>query len=162
MAFQPCMEWIAIKRKDLCSFIDALDENSFHVSSATSVKDTFQEIWDIFNALGEHGKTVAQTASIILEKANDKVYVLQEYNPYISDQRFKIVNFTGTKCSDKEMFSLFLQQSLDPLRREHWKSFCAKTGVEICSKKVSDLLYIWKLTWWFPPKKFAKQKQAVL
>ena len=94
----------------------------------------------------EHGKTVAQTARIILEKANDKVYVLQEYNLYISDQLFKIVNFTGTKCSDKEMFSLFLQQNLDPLRREHWKNFCAKTGAEICSKKVSDLLYIWKLT----------------
>ena len=39
------------------------------------------------------------------------------------------------------MFSLFLQQSLDPLRREHWKNFCAKIGVEICSQKVGDLLY---------------------
>ena len=120
-----------------------MDENSFRASSPTSVEETFREIRDdIFNTFGEPGKTVAQTASIILEKANDKVYVLQEYNQYLSDQLFKIVNLTGKKCSDKEkMFSLFLQQSLDPPRREHWKNFCAKIGVEICSQKVSDLLY---------------------
>ena len=120
-----------------------MDENSFRASSPTSVEDTFREIPDdIFNTFGEPGKTVAQTASIILEKANDKVYVLQEYNQYLSDQLFKIVNLTGKKCSDKEkMFSLFLQQSLDPPRREHWKNFCAKIGVEICSQKVSDLVY---------------------
>ena len=72
---------------------------------ATSVEDTFREIRDdILNTFVEPGKTVAQTASII-----DKVYLLQEYNQYLSDQLFKIVNFTGTKCSDKEkMFSLFL------------------------------------------------------
>ena len=88
-----------------------MDENSFRASSATSVEDTFQEIRDdIFNTFGEPGKTVTQTANIILEKANDKVYVLQEYNQYLSDQPFKIVNLTGTKCSDKEkMFSIFLQ-----------------------------------------------------
>ena len=120
-----------------------MDENSFRASSPTSVEDTFREIPDdIFNTFGEPGKTVAQTASIILEKANDKVYVLQEYNQYLSDQLFKIVNLTGKKCSDKEkMFSLFLQQSLDPPRREHWKNFCAKIGVEICSQKVTDLVY---------------------
>ena len=120
-----------------------MDENSFCTSSATSVEDTFQEIRDdIFNTFGEPGKTVAQTANIILEKANDKVYVFQEYKQHLSDQPFKIVNFTGTKCSDKEkMFSLFLQQSVDPLRRKHWKNFCAKIGVETCSQKVSDFLY---------------------
>ena len=120
-----------------------MDENSFRAISATSVEDAFQEIRDyIFNTFGEPGKTVAQTDSIILEKVNDKVYVLQEYNQYLSDQLFKIVNFTGTKFSDKEkMFSVFLQQSLDPLRREPWKNFCAKIGVEICSQKVGDLLY---------------------
>ena len=46
---------------------------------ATSVEDTFREIRDdILNTFVEPGKTVAQTASIILEKANDKVYLLQE------------------------------------------------------------------------------------
>ena len=104
------MEWIAIKKKDLCSFIDTWDENSFRVSSATSVEDTFREIRDdILNTFVEPGKAATQTASIIVEKANDKVYLLQEYNQYLSDQLFKIVNFTGTKCSEKEkMFSLFL------------------------------------------------------
>ena len=91
----------------MCSFTDTIDENSFRASSATSAKDTFREIWgDIFNTFREPGKTVAQTASIIFKKANDKVYVLQEYNQHLSDQLFKIVNFTGTKCSDREkMFS---------------------------------------------------------
>ena len=40
-----------------------------------------------------------------------------------------------------EMFSLFLQQSLDPLRRENWKKFCEKIGFKISSEKVGDLLY---------------------
>ena len=63
----------------MCSFIDTWDENSFRVSSATSVEDTFREIQgDILNTFVERGKKVAQTASIILEKANDKVYLLQE------------------------------------------------------------------------------------
>ena len=46
-------------KKDLCSFIDTMDANSFRVSSASSVQDTFREIRD--NTFGVPGKTVAQT-----------------------------------------------------------------------------------------------------
>ena len=120
-----------------------IDENSFRESSATFIEDTFREIQDdIFNTFGEPGKTVAWTASSILEQANDKKYVLQEYSQHLTDQFFELVNFTGTKCVDKEkMFSLFLQQSLDPVRRENWKNFCEKIGVKIFSEKVGDMLY---------------------
>ena len=149
--------------QDLCSLIGAIYENSFHGSSATFVEDTFREIQDdVFNNFGDPGKAVAQTARSILWQINNKAYVLQEYNQHLADQFFELVNFTGTKCVDKEkMFSLFLQQSLNPLRRENGKKFCEKNGVKTCSEKVGDLLY-GKRTWWFPPKKFAKQKQALL
>ena len=120
-----------------------IDENSFRERSATFIKDTFHEIQDdIFNTFGEPGKTVAWTAISILEQANDKAYVLQEYSQHLTDQFFELVNFTGTKCVDKgKMFSLFLQQSLDPVRRENWKNFCEKVHVKIFSEKVGDLLY---------------------
>ena len=42
-------------------------------SSGTFIEDTFREIQDdIFNTLGEPGKTIAWTASSILEQANHK------------------------------------------------------------------------------------------
>ena len=128
--------------QDLCSLIAAIYENSFRESSATFIEDTFREIQDdIFNTFGEPRKTVSWTASSILGQANDKAYVLQEYNQHLTDQFCELVNFTGTKCLNKgKMFLLFLQQILDPLRRENWKNFCEKIGVKICSEKVGDLL----------------------
>ena len=68
--------------------------------------------------------------------------MLQEYSQLLTDQFFELVNFTGTKCVDKKkMFLLFLQKSLDPLRRENWNNFCEKIGVKICSQKIAHLLY---------------------
>ena len=97
--------------QDLCSLIGAINKNSFRDSNVTFVEDTFREIQgDIFNTFGEPGKTVAWTASSILGQANGRAYVLQEYIQHLTDQFYELVNFTGTKCVDKEkMFSLLLQ-----------------------------------------------------
>ena len=68
--------------------------------------------------------------------------MLQEYSQLLTNQSFKLVNFTETKCVDKEMmFLLFLQQSLDPFRRKNWNNFCEKIGVKICSDILTHLLY---------------------
>ena len=67
--------------------------------------------------------------------------MLQEYNQHLTNQFCELFNFIGAKYVDKEkMFSLFPQQSLDPLIRENWKNFCKKIVVKICSEKVGDLL----------------------
>ena len=62
--------------------------------------------------------------------------MLQEYSQHLTDQFFELVNFTGTKCVDNEkMFLLFLQQSLDALRKQNRKSFCEKIGAKkFCEK----------------------------
>ena len=124
----------------------------------------FVYCWQLYNWTYTHikKKTSSSQGKTTCDVNWSKAYVLQEYNQHLADQFFEFVNFTGTKCVDREkMFSLFLQQSLNPLRRENGKNFCEKNGVKTCSEKVGDLLY-GKCTWWFPPKKFAKQKQALL
>ena len=48
----------------------------------------------------------------------------------LTDQFFELVNFTGTKSVDKiRMFSLFLQKSLDLLKRKNWDNLCEEIGV---------------------------------
>ena len=124
------------KAKDLCSLISVIDNKSFRESSATFVEDTFREIQDdIFNTFGKPGKTVAWTASSILEQANDKAYVLQEYSQHLTDDFFELVNFTETKCVDKEkMFSLLLQQSLDHSEEKIGRIFVRKLVLKYVQK----------------------------
>ena len=123
--------------QDLCSLIGAIYENSFHGSSATFVEDTFREIQDdIFNNFGDPGKAVAQTARSILWQVNNKAYVLQEYNQHLADQYFELVNFTGTKCVDKEkMFSLFLQRAWTHLEEKMGRIFVKKMVLKHVQKK---------------------------
>ena len=62
--------------------------------------------------------------------------MLQEYNQHLTNQFFELFNFTGIKYVDNEkMLWLFLQQILDPIRRENWKNFCKKIGVKNVHKK---------------------------
>ena len=60
--------------QDLCSLIDAINENSFCDSSATSIEDTFREIQDdIFNTVGEPGKTVPWQTAVFWVKQMIKI-----------------------------------------------------------------------------------------
>ena len=87
--------------------------------------------------------------------------MLQGYNQDLTDQFLELVNFTGTGYIYKEkMLSLFLQQNLDPLRRENWKNFCEKMVLKYDQKK-SVICYM-EAYLMVSSKKVKKQKQAML